>query len=91
MPQIIQTEDFINDLQPINAYLKLHYPSRLKRFTTTLKKKILALNIYPQLYQMVHKIRYFVVLDYVVLYEFDKKTDVIILLNIWHGSRVIKK
>lgn len=88
MPQIIYTENFINDFERLYHFLNEKNPLAAERLSKVLDEKLDLLAFIPEAFTFLgpHRL-YFLVFGtsgYAILYEYHETTNSLVLLRIKH-------
>lgn len=88
MPQIIYTEEFINDFERLFLFLEEKNPMAAQSLAKILQEKLDLLAIIPKAFTFFGEFRLYLLefgtSSYAVLYDYDEDSDSIFLLRMKH-------
>ena len=82
------------DMDDIEEYLSQFYPSTARNFFTTMKDKVLNLEVFPFMYPEYEYDQFFrkmVIDDYLLFYSVDESHYLVVIHRIFHSKRDISQ
>ena len=92
MPQIIYTDEFINDFERLYTFLAEKNPSAAQNLAALLEEKLDLLITIPKAFSFWGEFRLYLLQfgssGYAILYDYNEELDMVIVLRIKHQKEV---